>query len=103
MVSSAIGFLLGGIFLGGIDKILPHLHPNAPINEAEGFRPKERKKSTLLVFAITLDNIPEGLVVGIAFGALVNGGNRSIISWCFDISPWNRYLKLPRRSCVSCP
>ena len=41
---AAIGFLLGGIFLGGIDKILPHLHPNVPINEAKGFRPRKRKK-----------------------------------------------------------
>ena len=41
---AAIGFLLGGIFLGGVDKILPHLHPNTHIDEAEGFRPRERKK-----------------------------------------------------------
>ena len=42
---AAFGFLLGGIFLWGIDKILPHLHPNAPIGEAEGFNPKERKEA----------------------------------------------------------
>ena len=77
---AAIGFLLGGIFLGGVDKILPHLHPNTHLDEAEGFRPRERKKSTLLVLAITLHNIPEGLAVGIAFGALANGGTGVNIS-----------------------
>lgn len=67
---AAFGFLLGGLFLWGIDKIIPHLHPNTPHRESEGLHPKERKRSTLLVFAITLHNIPEGLAVGIAFGAL---------------------------------
>ena len=73
---AAFGFLLGGIFLWGIDKILPHLHPNTPLSQAEGFNPKKRKRSTLLVLAITLHNIPEGLAVGIAFGALANGEQR---------------------------
>src|SRR5690606_1018841 len=77
---AAFGFLLGGIFLWGIDKILPHLHPNAPISDAEGIYPKERKRSTLLVLAITLHNIPEGLAVGIAFGALANGGTEATLA-----------------------
>lgn len=53
-----------------VDKILPHLHPNAPIGEAEGIHPWKNRRSTLLVLAITLHNIPEGLAVGVAFGAL---------------------------------
>ena len=96
---AAVGFLLGGIFLWGIDKILPHLHPNSPIDRAEGIHPKERKKSTLLVLAITLHNIPEGLAVGIAFGALANGGTVGIFSWCIDSCTRNRYTKPSRRSC----
>jgi len=72
-VPAAIGFMLGGIFLWGIDKILPHLHPNSPIEHAEGIRPKKKKRSTLLVFAITLHNIPEGLAIGVAFGAVAAG------------------------------
>lgn len=69
-VPAAVGFMLGGIFLWGIDKILPHLHPTSPMSEAEGYQPKKKKRSTLLVLAITLHNIPEGLAVGVAFGAV---------------------------------
>ncbi len=65
----AIGFLLGGVFLRLVDKILPHLHINAPMEEAEGISTRW-KKTTLLVLAITLHNIPEGLAIGVAFGAV---------------------------------
>jgi ZIP family zinc transporter len=67
-----VGFLLGGIFLWGIDKILPHLHLGFPIEEAEGIKTSLRR-STLLILAVTLHNIPEGLAVGVAFGAVVAG------------------------------
>lgn len=70
---AAIGFLLGGLFLLTIDKILPHLHPDKPLESAEGIHPMNRKRSTLLVLAITLHNIPEGLAVGVAFGAVAAG------------------------------
>ncbi|MCT8136865.1 ZIP family metal transporter [Anaerobacillus sp. CMMVII] len=72
-VPAAVGFLLGGIFLSMIDKVLPHLHPNLPIESAEGIKPKERKRSTLLFLAVTLHNIPEGLAIGVAFGAVAAG------------------------------
>jgi ZIP family zinc transporter len=65
---AVIGFLLGGVFLRGIDAVLPHLHLGKPIEEAEGLQTRWRR-STLLVTAITLHNIPEGLAVGVAFGA----------------------------------
>ena len=68
----AAGFLLGGIFLRGIDSILPHLHIGAPIEEAEGVK-TQWQRSTLLILAITLHNIPEGLAVGVAFGAVAAG------------------------------
>ncbi|MCM8710679.1 ZIP family metal transporter [Clostridium sp. SYSU_GA19001] len=63
------GFLAGGIFLRIIDKILPHLHVGFPNEEAEGIK-TSWQRSVLLVLAITLHNIPEGLAVGVAFGAL---------------------------------
>ncbi|AUJ26942.1 ZIP family metal transporter [Virgibacillus dokdonensis] len=69
-VPAAIGFMFGGIALWGVDKVLPHLHPTSPIQEAEGIHPGRKKRSTLLVLAITLHNIPEGLAVGVAFGAI---------------------------------
>ncbi|GIL08580.1 MAG: ZIP family metal transporter [Chloroflexota bacterium] len=63
-----IGFLLGGGFLHLLDKTLPHLHIGARTDEAEG-PPSSLHRSVLLVIAITLHNIPEGLAVGVAIGA----------------------------------
>jgi ZIP family zinc transporter len=67
-----VGFLLGGAFLKGVDKILPHLHIGLEEEKAEGIH-TTWKKSLLLVLAITLHNIPEGLAVGVAFGAVGAG------------------------------
>lgn len=68
-VPATTGFLLGGAFLFGVDRLLPHLHLGFPRNRAEGI-PTQWRRSVLLVLAITLHNIPEGLAVGVAFGAL---------------------------------
>lgn len=65
---AAVGFFLGAIFLFGLDKIMPHLHINFKESEKEGVK-TEWHKTTLLVLAITLHNIPEGLAVGVLFGA----------------------------------
>ncbi len=66
---STVGFLLGGAFLLAVDKILPHLHLGQATEEAEGIK-TSWQRSILLVLAITLHNFPEGLAVGVAFGAL---------------------------------
>lgn len=66
---AVVGFVLGGVFLWGIDKILPHLHIGFPREEAEGIKTTWRR-SVLLILAITLHNIPEGLAVGVAFGGV---------------------------------
>jgi ZIP family zinc transporter len=71
-VPATIGFLLGGAFLWAVDKVLPHLHIGSPIEEAEGIKTTWRR-SVLLVLAITLHNFPEGLAVGVAFGAFHAG------------------------------
>ena len=64
---AAIGIVLGGVFLKLADSFIPHLHPGMPLEDSEG--PKtELRRSTLLVLAITLHNIPEGLAVGVVFG-----------------------------------
>jgi ZIP family zinc transporter len=60
---------MGGAFIWIIDRILPHLHLGLPMEEAEGI-PTSWRRSILLVLAITLHNIPEGLAIGVAFGAL---------------------------------
>lgn len=64
----ASGFLLGGLFLWALDKILPHLHRGLPTAQAEGIK-TAWERNFLLILAITLHNIPEGLAVGVAFGA----------------------------------
>lgn len=65
---AAGGFLAGAATLRLLDRLLPHLHLFAPREEAEG-PPTAWRRSVLLVLAITLHNIPEGLAVGVAFGA----------------------------------
>ncbi|HEX3034449.1 MAG TPA: ZIP family metal transporter [Thermodesulfobacteriota bacterium] len=66
------GFFLGGIFIWGIDKVLPHLHVGFSVEESEGIK-TSWQRSILLILAITLHNIPEGLAVGVSFGAAASG------------------------------
>lgn len=68
----SVGFLAGGAFLWSLDKLLPHLHRGLPTHNAEGIR-TSWDRSFLLILAITLHNIPEGLAVGVAFGAAAQG------------------------------
>lgn len=69
---AVVGFLTGGIFLRICDAYLPHLHIGFPMEEAEGVETSWRR-ATLLVLAITLHNIPEGLAIGVLFGAAATG------------------------------
>lgn len=71
-LTATIGFLGGGLFLYLVDKLLPHLHMGLDTNQAEGIK-TSWQRSVLLVLAITLHNIPEGLAVGVAFGAAASG------------------------------
>lgn len=68
-VPVAIGFVGGAIFIFALDQYLPHLHLNAPPEDKEGLK-TDWNSTILLVLAITLHNIPEGLAVGVAFGAV---------------------------------
>jgi zinc transporter, ZIP family len=65
---AAIGFVAGGCFLALADALIPHLHLGQPRSEAEGLS-TTWQRTTLLVLAITLHNIPEGMAIGVAFGA----------------------------------
>lgn len=76
---AVVGFLMGGVFLRSIDKVLPHLHLGFPRNEAEGVKTTWHR-AILLVLAITLHNIPEGLAIGVAFGAAANGVSSATLS-----------------------
>ena len=69
-IPAVIGFLLGGLILRICDHYLPHLHIGLPRDEAEGL-PTSWRRSTLLMLAMTLHNIPEGLAIGVLFGAAI--------------------------------
>jgi len=71
-IPPAIGFLLGGIVLWLIDRLLPHLHLWLPTSQAEGIK-TTWQRSVLLILAITMHNIPEGMAIGVAFGAAAAG------------------------------
>jgi ZIP family zinc transporter len=68
-LTAVIGFMGGGLFMRLTDHLLPHLHLGLDTGQTEGIK-TSWQRSTLLVLAITLHNIPEGLAVGVAFGAV---------------------------------
>jgi ZIP family zinc transporter len=96
------GFLAGGAFLWAIDRVLPHLHIGFPIEEAEGLRTAWRR-SVLLVLAITLHNIPEGLAVGVAFGALAAGLPGASITGAIALAVGIGIQNFPEGAAVSVP
>ena len=99
---ASIGFLAGGAFLLLIDKILPHLHFGLPTNKAEGIK-TSWQRSTLLVLAITLHNIPEGLAIGIAFGALENSPNIGTLTSAITLAIGIGLQNFPEGTAVSVP
>ncbi|WP_240375137.1 ZIP family metal transporter [Bacillus piscicola] len=102
-IPAAGGFMLGGIFLWGMDQFLPHLHPNAPEQNAEGIHPGKKKRSTLLMLAITMHNIPEGLAVGVAFGAVAAGFSSSSITGAIALAIGIGIQNFPEGVAVSMP
>lgn len=99
----AMGFMFGGIFLWCVDKLLPHLHPNMPMSEAEGISSQKRKRSTLLVLAITLHNIPEGLAIGVSFGAVALGSPSATIAGAVALAIGIGIQNIPEGVAVSMP
>lgn len=97
-----IGFLVGGAFLLLIDKILPHLHMGLSTDKAEGIH-TDWQRSVLLVLAITLHNIPEGLAVGIAFGALANNPDAGMLAGAVVLAMGIGIQNFPEGAAVSIP
>lgn len=97
-----VGFLAGGAFLLIIDKILPHLHMGLSIDKAEGIK-TSWQRSVLLVLAITLHNIPEGLAVGVAFGALANNPDIGILTGAIALAIGIGLQNFPEGAAVSIP
>jgi ZIP family zinc transporter len=98
----ALGFVLGALFLRGADLLLPHVHLGAPRESAEGV-PTRWRRTTLLVLAITLHNIPEGLAIGVAFGAAAHGVDAATLSGAIALAIGIGIQNLPEGLAVSVP
>jgi len=101
-VPAAVGFILGAAFLRLVDIFLPHLHINAPRSEAEGVE-TDWNSSVLLVLAITLHNIPEGLAVGVAFGAVAAGFDSATMGGAIALAVGIGIQNFPEGTAVSIP
>ncbi|MFH0974543.1 MAG: ZIP family metal transporter [Spirochaetota bacterium] len=99
---AVIGFLAGGAFLFTLDKILPHLHMGLERSKAEGIK-TSWQRSVLLVLAITLHNIPEGLAVGVAFGSLYDGLTPSALGGAVALAFGIGLQNFPEGAAVSIP
>lgn len=98
----AIGFIGGGLFLLLVDRIIPHLHVGFKTEEAEGIK-TSWKRSVLLVLAITLHNIPEGLAVGVAFGAVAAGLPSASLASAIALAIGIGIQNFPEGAAVSLP
>ncbi len=98
----SVGFLAGGLFLFIIDRYLPHLHLDRKIEHAEGIKTSWHR-SVLLVLAITLHNIPEGLAVGVAFGALANNPEMGVLTGAIALAIGIGLQNFPEGAAVSVP
>jgi len=99
-VPATIGFIGGGLFLLLVDNLLPHLHFDQ--DKPEGLK-SSLKRSTMLVFAVTLHNIPEGLAVGLAFGLALNGSSTIAIASAFGLALGIGIQNFPEGAAISLP
>ncbi|ADQ16408.1 ZIP family metal transporter [Leadbetterella byssophila] len=99
---AVIGFLFGGAFLFAMDKFLPHVHLSKSTEEAEGIKTSWHR-SVLLVLSITLHNIPEGLAVGVAFGALLQNPSMEVLTTAIALAMGIGLQNFPEGAAVSIP
>ncbi len=100
VIPAASGFLMGALFLFALDKTLPHLHIN--FKTAEGIK-SPWQRTTLLVLAITLHNIPEGLAVGVLFGGVAAGIPEASIAGAVTLAIGIGIQNFPEGVAVSMP
>lgn len=99
-IPAAGGFILGGLFLLALDSILPHLHIDS--NKPEGM-PSSLKRTTMLVLAVTLHNIPEGMAVGLAFGLATTGNTTVTIASAIALAIGIGLQNFPEGAAISLP
>lgn len=100
-IPSAVGVILGIMFLFSLDKVIPHIHVDSPTEE--GPKKYNLKKSTKLVFSVVLHNIPEGMAVGIAFAAVMNEGNAITFASALALSIGIAIQNFPEGAIISMP
>ncbi len=101
-LTAAIGFMGGGLFMRLTDRLLPHLHPGLAVEKSEGIK-TSWQRSTLLVLAITLHNIPEGLAIGVAFGAVAAGLSSATLGAAIALAIGIGLQNFPEGAAVSLP
>ena len=101
-VPALVGFLSGGAFLFLVDRLLPHLHMGLAVEDAEGIK-TTWQRSVLLILAITLHNIPEGLAVGVAFGALSSNADAGMLAGAIALAFGIGLQNFPEGAAVSIP
>ena len=101
-MTAVIGFMVGGIFMRLMDRVLPHLHLGLDTAQSEGIK-TSWKRSTLLVLAITLHNIPEGLAVGVAFGAVAADLSSATLGGAIALAIGIGLQNFPEGAAVSLP
>jgi ZIP family zinc transporter len=101
-IPPAAGFLFGALFIRLIDSLLPHLHLGMPLEDAEGIK-TSWKRTTLLILAVTLHNIPEGLAVGVAFGAVAAGFPSTTLAGAIALAVGIGIQNFPEGTAVSMP
>lgn len=100
VMPSALGFVMGALFIFGLDKLMPHLH----VNFAKSEGPKSNwQRTTLLTIAIALHNIPEGLAVGVLFGGVATGSAGASISGAVLLAIGIGIQNFPEGIAVSMP
>jgi ZIP family zinc transporter len=100
-IPAAGGFVLGVLFLLGLDKVIPHFHPGANMQEGPS---SSLKRTTLLVSAVTIHNIPEGMAVGLSFAlAAQDAGNASAYSSAVALALGIGIQNFPEGAAISLP
>ena len=99
-VPAAGGFVLGVAFLMALDGILPHLHPGA--REPEGARSKLHR-TTLLIFAVTLHNIPEGMAVGLSFALAAQHNDPALYAGAMALAVGMGIQNFPEGAAIALP
>lgn len=100
-IPAVVGIMLGVLFLFLLDKVVPHIHPDS--GTSEGTEKYNLKKTTKLILAVVIHNIPEGMSVGIVFASIMNGSNAMTIASAFALSIGMAIQNFPEGAIISMP